>query len=143
MARQNFLSKEFFVAASEMRTKALLFNLPQSLESIKFLRESKITSGLTFLYEQPTKEIQKVDISLLPLNDEFTHITIHVSYTDGHSFQRDPGIEEVLELFEHAIHTIVAGKKYQQPAAKKKSIFQFISAPFAGIALLGLRKKFS
>ena len=143
MARQTFLSKEFFVPASEAQTKALLYNLPQSLEGIKFLRESKITGGLTFLYEQLTKEIQKIEVSFLPLNDEFTHITVHASYADGHSFQRDSGIEDVLVLFEHAIQATVSGKKFQQPPSKKKSLFQYLFAPFSGIAVLTLKKKYS
>ena len=143
MARQNFLSKEFFVAASEFRTKALLLNLPQSLEGIKFLQESKITTGITFLYEQPNKEIQKIDISLLPLNDEYTHVTLHASYTDGHAFYRDTCMKDVLLLFEQAIQAIVEGRKFQQAPQKKKTLFQYLFAPFPTLAFLSLRKKLS
>ena len=144
MARQTFLTREFFVPASEVRTKISLLNLPQSLDGIKFLRESKITGGLTFLYEEPTKDIQKLDASFLPLNDEFTHITIHASYADGHSFNRDADIEEVLALFEQAIQAIITGREFQQPASrKKKSVSQALLSPFSGFAFLSIKKKYS
>ncbi len=108
MPRQTFISKEFFLNASEKNTRLTLLSLPQVIEDVKFIRESNVLHSMRFLYQNTNnKKNYQVDVSLLPLNDNYTHVTLHVSHTNGQVFNNDNFIKYALVNFENAVHAAI------------------------------------
>ena len=115
MQRQTFISNSFFVDASVSVAKAALFTLPQKVTNVKFISESDRLHTLRFLLQLNEVKQYHVDISLLPLNDEYTQVNLHISHTDGHSFQADSHIRQALMSFKGFIVSILHGEKNIQP----------------------------
>ena len=110
MSRQNFITKDFFVEASESETKQTLLSIPEYVNNIKFLGENRLVQSIKFLYERANDHTpQHVDVSLLPLNDKQTRITLHVGYANGQLFSKDNYIINTLHNFESAIAAAIDG----------------------------------
>ncbi|HEY0733119.1 MAG TPA: hypothetical protein VGD33_11910 [Chitinophagaceae bacterium] len=110
MSRQNFITKDFFVEASESETKQTLLSIPDYVNNIKFLGENSLVQSIKFLYERANDHTpQHVDVSLLPLNDKQTRVTLHVGYANGQLFSKDNYIINTLHNFESAISAAING----------------------------------
>ena len=91
MPRQNFLSRESFVSASEQLTKASILSIPVFAPNISLQSENKMLQKFRFLFEQAEKSAEYfIDVSVLPLNDQYTRICLHAVHTNGQSFQNNP-----------------------------------------------------
>ena len=110
MPRQNFLTKDFFVDVSEKEARQALLNLTLCSPHIKFIKENVLTHSFRFLY-QPIdgKKHFQIDISLIPLDNNYTQNVIHLSYTNGQALTRDAGAKTVLLLFEQAVYASLRG----------------------------------
>ena len=110
MSRQNFLSRDSFVNASEMKTRDSILSLPFHLGHIELLNENKMIDSTRFVYMHLGKQIEYfVDVSVLPLNDQYTRVSLHASHVNGHSFYEDSEMAIALHDFEFAIHATVNG----------------------------------
>ena len=147
MPRQNFLSKDFFVEVAESEARRCLFTLPQCSPHIKFIKENTLTQSMRFLY-QPIdgKKHFQIDISLLPLDNTYTQVGLHLSYTNGQVLTTDAGAKTVLLLFEQAIHAALRGDvlaseltALKEGAIKWKGFGQLFSSP-VGSWLFGRKK---
>jgi len=108
MPRQNFLSTEFFVTASEEQAKKAVCSLPQNLPYIKLLKENTLAKSMRFLYEHQGKQAQNyVDVSILPLDSQYVCLILHGSFTSGQAFHSDPDISNALRHFEQAVFAAV------------------------------------
>ncbi|MDB5209125.1 MAG: hypothetical protein JWR72_4200 [Flavisolibacter sp.] len=131
MPRQNFLSTEFFVTASEEEAKKAVCSLPQHLPYIKLLKENILAKSLRFLYEHPGKQAHNyVDVSILSLDNSYVCFSLHGSYTSGQAFHSDPDITNALRHFEQAVHAALkndfsAVQRLQKPEAAKKGLGNF------------------
>jgi|GEM_PF-2616416 hypothetical protein len=128
MPRQNFISKEFFVNVEESNARTALLSLMHCSESIKFIKENELTQSFRFLYQpRESKKNYQIDISILPLDNAFTHVSLHLSYPNGQAIQANAHIKATLLLFEHLIYASVKGEANKvmeenqtQVAASKK-----------------------
>ena len=112
MPRQTFLSKDFFVNASEAETKQRILELPNCITNIKFVAEDAVRHSLKFVYERPSdfpENYNYINVSLLPLSMEQTRISLHGFYADGSSFHNDSQVANALINFESAVHAAVKG----------------------------------
>lgn len=112
MPRQTFLSKDFFINASEADAKQCILELPKCISNIKFVAEDAQLQTLKFLYERPAdfpENYNYIDVSLLPLNLDQTRITLHGSYTNGCVFYNDSQVANALSNFESAVQAVVKG----------------------------------
>lgn len=110
MPKQNFLSTDFFVAASEASAKEAALSLPGRHGHITLLREHNLTHSLRYLFEHNHKPLQNyVDLSILPLDNLYVRISLHASYTDGKSFHSDFDIAASLQAFEEALQGALHG----------------------------------
>lgn len=146
MHRQTFISNIFFVAASDAATKAAILSLPQSIASITFMSENNKLNSLRLLYQLNETKSYQADVSLLPLNDEYTQVNLHLSYADGHAFQYDSHIRQALVNFEYLIQSELRGEvaKYQTPVNEEKTsvgLTQVLDTIAASITGLSLWKK--
>jgi hypothetical protein len=123
MARKNFISKEFFVNATEHQTLETLLDIPQFVNNIKLVNKRTAAHTVKFLYEKEDLNLQyHVDISLLPLDHNFTSVCLHISYANGQVFNKDSNIIHSLNNFESAILAAIKGNLAEyQPVAKKQS----------------------
>lgn len=105
MPKQNFLSTDFFVAASEEEAKKAVAALPAHLSHIKLLKENNLIQSMRFLYEHPDKSLNNyMDVSILPLNDQYVRFSLHASYTNGQRFHSDANISKALYQFEQSVY---------------------------------------
>jgi hypothetical protein len=148
MPRQNFLSRESFVNASEMKTRDSIMSLPFHLGHIELLNENKMIDSTRFVYMHMGKNLEYfVDVTVLPLNDQFTRVSLHASHVNGHSFYEDAEMAVALHDFEFAIHATVNGDLAALKSSsveiqkEKKSIAQSFLHYF--FPHLELNKKFS
>ena len=110
MPRQNFLSRESFVNASELKTRDSILSLPFHLGHIELYAENKMIDSTRFVYIHPGKDREYfVDVTVLPLNDQYTRVSLHASHVNGHSFYEDAEMAIALHDFESAIHATVNG----------------------------------
>lgn len=97
MTRKNFISKEFFVNATEQQTHETLFDIPQHLNNIKLVSKHTPAHTVNFLYEREENHLHyHVDVSLLPLDQprpqktnrlaQFTHAPMMVLTSTGMLF---------------------------------------------------------
>ena len=104
---------------------------------------------MRFLYEQPDKQFHNyMDVSILPLDDQYVRLSLHASYTNGQSFYSDPDISNALYYFEQSVYAALKNdfsclypEKKKKFAVKKASYFT--SSFLSMIGLLFLWKKFS
>lgn len=110
MPRQTFLSRESFVDASEKQTRETLFSIPAYVSHIQLAAENKRIESYRFLYEQTQKDARYIiDVSILPLNEQYTRISLHASHPNGHAFYADSDMAFALHDFESAIHAALKG----------------------------------
>jgi hypothetical protein len=110
MPRQNFLSRESFVNASELKTRDSIMSLPFHLGHIELITENKMIDKMRFVYVHAAKKIEYfIDVTVLPLNEQYTRVSLHASHVNGHSFYEDAEMAIALHDFESAIHATVNG----------------------------------
>ena len=140
MPRQNFISKEFFVNVEESNARTALLSLMHCSESIKFIKENTLTQSFRFLYQpKESKKNYQIDISVLPLDNAFTHVSLHLSYASGQAIQPNAHIKATLLLFEHLIYASVKGEANkvmeasQMQAAASKKMFPLLHFNFGNL----------
>jgi len=149
MPRQNFLSTDFFVSASEQEAKRAVCSLPEHLPHIKLLKENMLAQSIRFLYEHPDKSMHNyMDVSILPLNDQYVRFSLHASYANGQAFYSDPDISNALYHFEQSVYAALKNDFSELRSIEKKKSFAktsswFTSSFFSAIGFLFLWKKFS
>jgi hypothetical protein len=139
MPRQNFLTKDFFVAVCEKEARQGLLQLTQCSQHIKFIKENTLTQSFRFLYQPVDRKRHfQIDISLLPLDGNYTQIVIHLSYTNGQELTRDAGAKTVLLLFEQAVQASLRGdtaaevlSPLRESAAKRKGLSHLFNLQLA------------
>jgi hypothetical protein len=145
MPRQNFLSRESFVEATELQAKESLLSIPVFAPNIKLIEENKKLQCYKFVYQIPQKNLEYcVDVTLLPLDTQFTRISLHGTHCDGQAFDNDHEMAIALHDFESAINAALKGdvSSYQpyKPKEKRAKSFFHIAAGFiasSGIFVLG------
>jgi len=122
MPRQTFLSRESFVDATEKQTKETLFSIPAYVSNIKLVGENKVIESFKFSYELPVKKLNYIiGVTILPLNDQYTRISLHASHVNGHAFYADSDMAFALHDFESAIHAALKGDLAHYKSAGEKS----------------------
>jgi hypothetical protein len=149
MPRQNFLNRESFVNARETTVKESLLSIPVFANNIKLDSENKMLQKVRFLFEQADKKASYwIDVSVLPLNDEYTRISLHATHTGGQTFHNAPDMAIALHDFESAIGAALNGDtSLYQPTTTQtknsKSFLQFAFTILASAGILMLKKKLS
>lgn len=149
MPRQTFLSRESFVDATEKQTKETLFSIPAYVSNIQLVSENKLIESFKFSYEQVEKKLQYViDVSILPLNDQYTRISLHASHNNGHAFYSDADMAFALHDFESAIHAALKGdlahyKPLGQKTKEASGLSQFFGSFKSSVIDLIFKKKLS
>ena len=149
MPRQTFLSRESFVDATEKQTKETLFSIPAYVSNIKLVGENTRIESYKFSYEQTEKKLEYViDVSIFPLNDQYTRISLHASHANGHAFYEDADMAFALHDFESAIHAALKGDlAHYRPAGQKlkeaSSWPPFVTVVKSFISELIFKKKLS
>lgn len=149
MPRQNFLAKESFVNASEKATKESLMSIPVFASNIKLIAENQKLHSFRFLYEHVAKKIKyHVDVSVLPLNDQFTRLSLHGTHINAEAFEHDADMAMALHNFELAANAAINGdsslyKPYEKKTGSSKKIIQLTTSLIASVGILFLRKKLS
>lgn len=149
MPRQNFLAKESFVNASETLTRESILSIPVFATNIKLVTENKMLQKIRFLFEQPEREtIYHIDVSVLPLNDEYTRISLHATHTNGQAFSQDPDMAIALHDFESAVAAALNGDTslYQPTTRHTRNSKGFVGLAFSimtSVGVLMLKKKLS
>lgn len=147
MPRQNFISKDFFVNATEEETRRSIKELPAFVPNVKMVRENKVIPSVKFLYERAAEERHHhVDVSVLPLTDMYTRVTLHVSYASGLAFNKDPYINNALQNFESAIQAALGGQAdaYQASMVKESAprrLGQFLMLLVTSVSVFFIWKK--
>jgi hypothetical protein len=146
MSRQNFISKEFFVNASEQDTQQLLLQLPHFVPAIKLAKKPVTVFTTDFIYQRSNGD-HHVMVSLLPLDHLYTNVTLHVSYANGAVFYKDQTINNSINNFEAAIHNALKGnlahfQPQEVPIKTHKKIIQLLISVFALAGSYLFLKKF-
>jgi hypothetical protein len=149
MTRKNFISKEFFVDATEQQAHDTLFDIPQYISNIKLVSKHTPAHTVKFLYERDETNLQyHVDVSLLPLDQNCTSVCLHISYTNGQVFTKDSNIIHSLNNFESAIQAALKGSlaEYQPLPKKQSKLAQFTHSTMmlaASVSMLFISRKLS
>ncbi len=149
MPRQNFLSKETFVDASEKQTRDSLLAVPSFVPNITLMAENKMIESFRFSYHQPVKEtIYHIDVSIQTLNEKYTRISMHGTYANGQAFHTDSDMALALHDFESAIIAALKGDTsfYRPFEPKVKNTKKFLQLTLAFVTSIGvffLKKKLS
>lgn len=149
MPRQNFLSRESFVDASELQARNSLLSVPAFVPNITLVSENKMIESYRFAYRQPEKEVlYYVNVSVLPLNEKYIRICLHGTYSNGQAFSNDADMNLALHDFESAIQAALKGdtslyKPCQPRVRNTKKLIQYSLAFFTTIGVFFLKKKLS
>ena len=149
MPRQNFIARESFVDATEKQTKDSLLSIPAFAPNIRLLAENKMNESIRFLYELPaTRVCYHIDASVLPLNREYTRISLHGRYASGQAFNHDNDLASVLLDFEAAVKAALRGDvslytPYAPRPANTKKFLHYTLTLATAVGMLFLRKKLS
>lgn len=149
MPRHNFLSKESFVEATELQAKQSLLSIPVFASNIRLLAENRMLQTFKFSYQLPQKQLAyHVDVTILPLDNQYTRISLHGRHCNGHSFENDADMAIALHDFETAIQAAVKGdvtsyKPYQPKERKSKKFIQLAATFMASAGIFILKKKLS
>lgn len=149
MPRQNFLSKESFVEANEVQVKESILSLPVFASNIRLLAENKMLQTFKFSYHLPQKELEYyIDVTILPLDNQYTRISLHGRYCNGHAFGNDANMAMALHDFESAIQAAIKGdvtsyKPYQPKEKGSKKFIQLAATFMASAGVFILKKKLS
>jgi hypothetical protein len=106
MPRQTYLSKNFFLNASERETRQLILALPEGIHNIKFVSQDDVRHTLNFMYKElvdPDAKDNCISVSLLPLNVDHTMVSLQGSHINGSAFHKDQIVTNALHNFEQAI----------------------------------------
>lgn len=126
MARQTFATREFFVSTPESTTHQAVLNLPHFFSKMQLTGENTKLHCITFLY-LPEAEHHPVHVvlSLLPLDEGCTKVTVHGSYTNGCAFSKDWYIAYALANVEAALQAASNGASTPfEPILPKKKFAQ-------------------
>jgi hypothetical protein len=148
MARKNFISKEFFVNATEQQTHETLFDIPRYVGNIKLVNKHTPAHTVKFLYEKEDNLHYHVDVSLLPLDQQCTSVCLHITYTNGQVFTKDSDIIHSLNNFESAIQSALKGSldTFQPLPQKQSKVAQVTHSAMmlaASVSMLFLSRKLS
>jgi hypothetical protein len=149
MPRQNFLSREAFVQATEMQTKESLLSIPVFAHNIKLIGENTKLQSFKFCYQLPQKTTAYyVDVTLLPLDTQYTRISLHGEHSNGEAFDNDSDMAIALHDFQSAIEAALKGdvstyQPYKPKEKRSKSFLQVTAAVAASAGIFILRKKLS
>jgi hypothetical protein len=149
MPRQNFLSRESFIDATEKQAKDSLLSIPAFVPNIHLVSVNKITGSKRFSYMQPVNETEYfIDVSVLPLNDQFTRVSLHGTHVNGHSFHNDADMALALHDFDAALQAALKGDvslyvPYQPKPRNSKKFLHLASAFIASAGVFFLKKKLS
>lgn len=149
MPRQNYLSRESFVEATEIQAKESLLSIPVFVPNIKLIAENIKLQSFKFCYQLPQKNTEYyVDVTILPLNTQFTRICLHGEHSNGEAFSNDADMAIALHDFESAIEAALKGdvsvyKPYKPKEKKSKNFFQVTAALAASAGIFTLKKKLS
>lgn len=149
MPRQNFLSRESFVEATEIQAKESLLSIPVFVPNIKLIAENERLQSFKFRYQLPQKNLEyHVDVTILPLDTQYTRISLHGEHSNGQAFENDSDMAIALHDFESAIEAALKGdtssyKPYNPKEKKSKKFLQFTTMFVATAGILVLRKKLS
>lgn len=141
MTRKNFISKEFFVNATEQQAQETLFEIPQHINNIKLVSKHTAAHTVKFLYERPEVSLEyHVDVSLLPLDQNCTSVCLHITYTNGQVFTKDSNIIHSLNNFEAAIQSALKGNlaEYQPLPQKSNKLAQLSHATMMVLTSMGM-----
>jgi len=141
MTRKNFISKEFFVSATEQQIKETLLHIPQHISNIKLVDKHTPAQTVKFLYEREETNLQfYVDVSLLRLDQEYTSVCMHITYANGQVFTKDSNIILSLNNFESAIQCGLKGElsNYQPLVPKPKPLARFAHTTMMVAASAGM-----
>ncbi len=147
MSKQTFLSKDFFVTASEKDALQTILAIPQSVSHIRFLSENSVAPSWRFTYDLLSDSIQYyVDVSVLALSDTDTRVMLHIAHTNGAAFKKDKFITSALLDFEAAVLAAMQGRlsayALQETRANTKSrALQQSMSVAASLSLFFLLKK--
>jgi hypothetical protein len=140
MPRQTYISKEFFVNASEKETKQHVLDLPNSISNIKFVAEDDIRHNLKFVYQGINNSENSnncISVSLLPLSTNQTMISLQGSTSNGSAFHRDHHISNALTNFELAVNAAIVGALPQfQPKQIKRENSSLHISLLTGMAII-------
>jgi len=149
MPRQNFLSRESFVEATEIQAKESLLSIPVFVPNIKLIAENTKLQSFKFCYQLPQKNMEyHVDVTILPLDTQYTRISLHGEHRNGEAFDNDADMAYALHDFESAIEAALKGdvsiyKPYKPKEKKQKKFLHFTAAFIASAGIFVLRKKLS
>lgn len=149
MPRQTFLSRESFVEATETQAKESLLSIPVFASNIKFVTENTVLQSFRFWYQFPEKELEyQVDVTILPLDSQFTRVCLHGTHSSGHAFNNDADLAVALSDFESAFQASLKGDaSFYKPCTpnekSSKGLLQAITGVAASLGLFFLRKKLS
>jgi len=141
MPRQTFITKDFFVNASEKMTKQIIFAIPSFFSAIKFIEENNRLHSVRFFYEKNNnKPPAYIDVSLLPLNENQTKITLHGSYVNGAFFYKDEYMLSALNNFESAIYAGLDGNlsRFEPEPPKKNTKQKMLGPMYLILAFIGV-----
>lgn len=149
MPRQNFLSREAFVEATEIQAKESLLSIPVFVPNIKLIAENTKLQSFKFRYQLPQKNMEyHVDVTVLPLDSQFIRISLHGEHSNGEAFDNDADMVMALHDFESAIEAALKGdvssyQPYKPKEKKSKKFLQFTAAFVASAGIFVLKKKLS
>lgn len=149
MPRQNFLSRESFVEATEQQAKESVLSIPVFASNIRLLAENKMLQTFKFTYQLLQRHVEyHVDVTILPLDNHYTRISLHGRHYNGESFANDADMAVALHDFESAIQAAVKGdvtsyKPYQPKEKKSKKFIQLAATFMASAGVFILKKKLS
>ena len=149
MPRQNFLSRESFVEASEIQAKESLLSVPVFVPNIKLIAENEKLQLFKFRYQIPQKNLEyHVDVTILPLDTQYTRISLHGEHSNGEAFENDADMAMALHDFESAIEAALKGdvsnyQPYKPKERKTKNFLQFTAAFITSAGIFVLGKKLS
>jgi hypothetical protein len=149
MPRQNFLSRETFVEASEVQAKESLLSIPVFVPNIKLIAENTRLQSFKFCYQLPQRNTEYyVDVTVLPLDTQYIRISLHGEHSNGESFANDEDMATALYDFESAIAAALKGdvstyKPFKPKEKKSKNFFQLTAAVAASAGIFILKKKLS
>jgi len=139
MPRQTFATREFFVETCEAAAHDAVIALPYFFNRLRFMAENEKLFCITFLYEpQEQQQPVHIAISLLPLNESHTKITVHGSYTTGAAFSKDLYITSAIANVEAALRCAISGANapFEPAVPKKKLTHRYLHVKHATAGML-------
>jgi hypothetical protein len=146
MPRQNFLSRESFVDASEKQVKDSILSIPAFATNIRLIAENKMIESIRFSYHLAVKEIEYlVDVSIHPLNEKYTRVSLHGRHASGQAFTNNSDMAIALHDFESAIMAALKGdvtlyKPYIPKTGNSRKVLQVAATVVASLGVFFLRK---